>query len=167
MTCEACHGPGADHAKNKGILAAIVRPAQLPPDRQAMICGRCHARGTNPDGLPFAAGYVPGQDLTQFLALDAQTELGARNSQYNDLVRGKHLAAGVTCVTCHDPHGAAGIQHQLRKPADELCLGCHSADKLTGAQHSPAKDCARCHMPQGSHQFEKPQVVPPGTPHWH
>jgi len=161
VTCEACHGPGANHAKSSDKLATIVRPGQLPADRRAMICGHCHSRGKNLDGLALAPAFVPGQDLAAQFTLDAETALGARNSQYNDLVRGKHLGAGVTCTDCHDPHGATGLKSQLLKPADELCLGCHPADKLTGAQHTPPKDCIRCHMPKGSHRFEAPQAVPP------
>jgi len=157
VSCEACHGPGADHMKSKDKLASIVRPKQLAPERQAMTCGRCHARGKDADGLPFAAGFMPGEDLSQKFTLDAETELGARYTQYNDLVRSKHLAQGVTCTTCHEPHGVGAQAHQLRKPADELCAGCHPAANLTGAQHAAAKDCVRCHMPKGSHRFEKPQ----------
>lgn len=170
VTCEACHGPGANHAKSstEQKKATAFNPKSQPPDRRAMICGRCHSRGKNPDGLPFAVGFKPGDDLTKVFTLDTTWEQGARQSQYNDLVAGKHLAAGVDCDTCHDPHGVVtGTSHQLRKPADELCLGCHSADKLTPAQHTPPADCVRCHMPAGSHQFEKPKSVPPGTAHWH
>ena len=162
VTCEACHGPGSNHAKSSPTdkKATIVNPKTLAPDRQAMICGRCHSHGKNPDGLPFAAGYVPGEDLNKFVKLDATWDQGARNSQYNDLVTGKHLTANVTCVTCHDPHGVTTQPHQLLKSPDETCAQCHPTDKLSGPQHSPAKDCVRCHMINGSHQFEKPQVVP-------
>jgi len=163
VTCEACHSPGANHARSSDKKATIVNPKNLPPERQAMVCGHCHSRGKNPDGLPFAVGFVPGADLNQYFKLDATWDQGARNSQYNDLVSGKHLARGVICETCHDPHGVTAQPHLLRKPPDELCLGCHAAPTLTGAQHSPAKDCIRCHMIQGSHQFEKPKVMPQGT----
>jgi predicted CXXCH cytochrome family protein len=160
VTCEACHGPGANHARSSDKKATIVNPKNLPPDRQAMICGHCHSRGKNPDGLPFAVGYVPGDDLNKFVKLDTAWDQGARNSQYNDLVTGKHFQHNITCMTCHDPHGVTTQPHQLLKSPDETCTQCHAADTLTGAQHSSAKDCVRCHMINGSHQFEKPQVVP-------
>lgn len=165
VTCEACHGPGANHMKSSDKAAAIVRPQGLPPERQAMICGRCHAQGKNADGLPFAADHVPGEDLAQHFSLEAEAEPGARGSQYNDIVGGKHLKNGITCITCHDPHGASAVKtHQLRKPADELCTECHAATSLTGPQHVVPKDCMRCHMPQGSHRFESPQEVSAETP---
>ena len=169
VTCEACHGPGANHAKSASTekKATATNPKNMPPDRRAMICGRCHARGKNPDGLPFAVGYNPGDDLTKYFKLDDTWDQGTRNSQYNDLASGKHLAKGVACDTCHDPHGvAAGQPHQLRKASDDLCLDCHKPP-IPGDQHSTPKDCVRCHMLNGSHQFEKPKIVAPGTPHWH
>ncbi|UCH33897.1 MAG: hypothetical protein JSV65_15230 [Armatimonadota bacterium] len=159
VTCEACHGAGSSHAKSKDKLASIGRPQELPAERQAMICGRCHARGSNPDGLPFALGFKPGDDLAQSFKLDATWEPGSRYSQYNDFANSKHLAQGVVCSTCHDPHGVrSGQPYQLHKPADELCLDCHKAP-LAGDQHSPPQNCAGCHMPKGSHQFEKPQAA--------
>jgi predicted CXXCH cytochrome family protein len=169
VTCEACHGPGANHAKSSAAdkKTTIGHPDALAPDRQAMICGRCHSRGKGADGLPFAAGFMPGDDLSKVFTLDADTELGGRNTQYNDLASGKHLAKGLACTTCHDPHGTSDIEHQLLKPADDLCAGCHPKDKLAGPQHAPAEDCVRCHMPKGAHRFEHPENVPAGTPHHH
>jgi hypothetical protein len=55
ISCEACHGPGAQHirvhqnplARNEQGLPrrsdpTIVNPAKLPHDRSAEVCGQCH-----------------------------------------------------------------------------------------------------------------------------
>jgi predicted CXXCH cytochrome family protein len=69
------------------------------------------------------------------------------------------LARGVTCFSCHDPHGTdnPGI---VRERGNALCLICHGPNAQNGPQaasieqhtHHAAKSagssCAACHMPQ-------------------
>ena len=56
ISCEACHGPGAEHVRvNRdptrrytqrlagGPDATIVNPADLPHDRASQVCGQCHS----------------------------------------------------------------------------------------------------------------------------
>jgi len=31
----------------------------------------------------------------------------------------------MTCITCHDPHGKAGLAKLLRVSSSDLCLKCH------------------------------------------
>jgi predicted CXXCH cytochrome family protein len=67
--------------------------------------------------------------------------------------------AAINCTVCHDPHNAAGTKSQLRKPINDLCLGCHPAikDIKTHAPQAAADaTCASCHMPEGQHTFKKP-----------
>jgi len=79
VACEACHGPGAEHARRNAdpvrryalTLGAapdptIVDPARLSPARAADLCGRCHGQRLASDLGPFlAAGdpFVAGDDL--------------------------------------------------------------------------------------------------------
>jgi hypothetical protein len=160
VTCEMCHGPGSAHAAAKDKMGSIVRPQTLAPDRRVMICGRCHSSGKSKDGaFTYAVGYRPGDDLNEFFTLNAEVPEGAVNSQYNELVGGKHLAAGTICTTCHGGHGPVnGLASQLTAPINDLCLNadCHGGS-LTGPQHQPealkAVTCATCHMPGQSHAF--------------
>jgi predicted CXXCH cytochrome family protein len=163
--CEMCHGPGSVHVGAKDKKAAIVNPANLDPAHQAMVCGQCHAQGKSKDGsAAFPVGFRPGDDLNDYFVLATEIPKNAINSQYNELVQGggKHLAAGVVCTTCHDPHGpVSGTSNDLRAPVPDLCLSaeCHGG-KLTGPQHSPeavkTTSCVVCHMPGGKHTFVTP-----------
>jgi len=62
ISCEACHGPGAEHVRANGNPGrryalhlggdtdpTIVNPAKLPHDRSSEICGQCHAVTMNRD----------------------------------------------------------------------------------------------------------------------
>lgn len=64
--CEACHGPGARHAKTKGRVP-VLDLANIDPDERDMVCASCHVRGKDVTGkYPFAVGYVPGRNLEDY-----------------------------------------------------------------------------------------------------
>ncbi len=155
--CEMCHGPGSVHAGSSDKKGTIEAITELDPAHQTMVCAQCHSKGKSKDGkYTFPYGFRPGDDIEQFLVLSTDSASWTQNSQYNQLKLGggKHLAAGVGCTTCHDPHG--GGVSLLRGPVNELCLKCHQG-KITGAQHTEqvlkSVTCASCHMPGGSHTF--------------
>ena len=80
IACEACHGPGAAHARANADPArryalhlggradpTIVNPSRLAPARAADLCGRCHGQRITADvgpflthGDPFVAGRRSG-----------------------------------------------------------------------------------------------------------
>jgi predicted CXXCH cytochrome family protein len=160
--CEACHGPGSEHVggpkKNP-----MMKPKELTPERQAMICGQCHSVGHDTSGkYAFPVGFRPGDDLAQCF-VDAKPTSPGRNQQYSEFITSKHSKSGVTCVTCHNPHNTSTNPAQLKKPVTELCLGCHAATIKDLASHAPSAPegatCATCHMPDGQHTFAKPGEV--------
>ncbi len=41
--CEACHGPGGAHVEGGGDIKKIIRPQELPPNKLADTCLKCHS----------------------------------------------------------------------------------------------------------------------------
>jgi predicted CXXCH cytochrome family protein len=84
IACEACHGPGAEHARvnadpsrryalhlGGGADPTIVNPSRLSPARSADLCGRCHGQRITSDVAPFLAHgdpFVAGDDLGRYSA---------------------------------------------------------------------------------------------------
>jgi predicted CXXCH cytochrome family protein len=84
IACEACHGPGAEHARRNADPArrevlqttgqadpTIVNPSRLAPARAADDCGRCHGQRIADDVGPFLAHgdpFVAGDDLALYSA---------------------------------------------------------------------------------------------------
>jgi hypothetical protein len=78
--CEACHGPGSEHAKKP---AKRITRGEL----SAKLCERCHQRG----GI--------GQDPL------IESGLVRHHDQINELQSGPHK--GLSCLNCHNPHRRA------------------------------------------------------------
>ena len=143
ITCEACHGPGADHiAAVKAGLAEqgstmISNPRYLNPVESVDFCGACHRTWW---------------DVT----LSGSTGLKSLRFPPYRIENSRCWGRGdarLTCVACHDPH------LPLRRDTayyDQRCLACHlgavgekpSADHPGSACPVAHKDCVTCHMPK-------------------
>ena len=149
VTCEACHGPGAEHANamEAGVLQRgvedvqaanlIFDPGKLNPVDSVDFCGACH--GTWAD--------------VQLARLNG---LRAVRAQPYRLQNSKCWGKGdprITCVACHDPH--LPLVEEL-SAYDGKCLKCHAMTPgLKRASDHPGaacpvskKNCASCHMPK-------------------
>jgi len=152
--CEECHGEGRAHVNTHGDKQYIN------VDRTSELCGRCHTRDSQ-KRIAASGGYI--QHHEQYDEL-----LGKHPDGPSEPGWGKHLAAGVGCGTCHDPH--ASTVHQAETPEGtpgviKDCVDCH-ADKVivTGAHSQESLDstagmpdqikgkklpnCVLCHMPK-------------------
>jgi predicted CXXCH cytochrome family protein len=66
---------------------------------------------------------------------------------------------GVTCFSCHDPHGSEN-DAALRRPVKEVCMSCHGINTQNGPHaasieahthhkaDSTGSQCIACHMPK-------------------
>jgi len=124
VTCEACHGPGAEH---------LVKPTpeNVKKDKDPEICGRCHVRNPGSDDVVARDGFIVSR------------------GQFPELLIGGH--ADLACVDCHNPHvpGAAGIKVA---PGDrENCENaeCHideTTEYRTSSMYKAGVLCQDCHM---------------------
>lgn len=158
VTCEACHGPGADHVRLMQSSASAIKdrddqtvflPSHLSPTESVEFCGACHGSWWD-----VKLAHVTGPSTV-------------RSAPYRLVTSkcwGKEGDPRLVCTSCHDPH------RELVTDAfayDAACLQCHAsatqaAGKATagvslsasaGPSHAPAcpvatSKCPSCHMPQ-------------------
>jgi predicted CXXCH cytochrome family protein len=174
--CERCHGPGSAHVA-KPVRDTIVNPARLDFVHANDACIQCHSQGrplTNPiEGkyYDWPVGFHVGMNLSDFWKLEDH-KLGEttfthfpdgtahkNRMQGNDFVMSLMYARGVTCFSCHDPHGSEN-DAMLREPGASMCLTCHGPNSQNGphaatieehthhAAASTGSQCVACHMPK-------------------
>jgi DmsE family decaheme c-type cytochrome len=169
--CEACHGPGSEHAKDPtapALIIAYTHGSRTPVDVQAGTCLGCHAGGARQHwtgsvherrGLSCTDCHNPMVRLSAegLMAKSSVNEVCSTchrdvRAQFN---RRSHMPlpeGEVSCVDCHNPHGTF-TQPLLKTPtANETCFSCH-ADKRGPFlfEHAPVRDsCLNCHTPHGS-----------------
>ncbi len=174
--CERCHGPGSAHIA-KPVRDTIVNPARLDYVHANDTCIQCHSQGQplkNPiEGkyYDWPVGFHVGLSLNDFWKLEdhnlgkttfthfADGTAHKNRMQGNDFVTSLMYARGVTCFSCHDPHGSEN-DAILRQPDSNVCLGCHGPNAQNGPhtatieQHthhaagSMGSQCVACHMPK-------------------
>jgi predicted CXXCH cytochrome family protein len=175
--CEKCHGPGAVHAA-RPAATNIVNPARLDWVRANDACIQCHSQG-RPLANPIEGRYydwpvgfnVAGKSLKDYWELEEHTPgettfthfadgtAHKNRMQGNDFVQSVMYEKGITCFSCHDPHGTSN-NADLLKPANAICLTCHGPQSPNGPrgasieQHthhragSAGSQCVECHMPK-------------------
>jgi len=150
VSCERCHGPGAEHVRG----GAIVSPAKLPPDRRDAICMQCHLEGKV--GIErsgrHAYEFQPGEQLTDYIrhyvpAGGSAAALGAI-SEVEALAESmckKKTGDSMSCSSCHDVHFSPSADERVSYYRGK-CLACHGAS--FGSKHHPEEpNCILCHMP--------------------
>jgi Cytochrome c554 and c-prime len=156
ITCERCHGPGAEHiAQQKDGTAGtqgqeILNPTKFPRDRQVDLCALCH-NGIQREATAPAFSYVPGQPLSNYfkpLPVSTAEHPDVHGNQVGLLERSRCYLSSpqMSCSTCHDVHA-------VERPAaaySERCINCHKwqscgVSKRLG--HAITKNCIDCHMP--------------------
>lgn len=166
--CETCHGDATAHIEAGGDPTLISIPRGLKGANET--CMMCHDTAT--DRMSRHTGMHANSRAVNCLSchsihsqepkLLAKPEVAVcttchsaqaasfRNKPYSHrLGRG-----GMSCSSCHEPHGRPGKDSIRRTNAGEpACLGCHSDKRGPYVfQHGGAAigDCTTCHDPHGS-----------------
>ena len=145
VTCEACHGPGADHAKAMASGVAtnsgsnIMNPASMSPVDSVDFCGACHRTWAD---VAFSGAAQRGIEVVRFQPYRLE----------KSRCWGKAGDPRLTCVACHDPH--TPLQRDVLS-YDSHCLSCHlrhdevaTPAKLGAACPRSSDHCVTCHMPK-------------------
>ena len=166
VTCEACHGPGAQHVALMSAVqdaqspSMIFNPARLGPVASVDFCGACHRTSVDVTFLGISGIFTLRFPAYRLQASRCWTKPSTR----------------LACFACHDPH-----QPLVREASsyDKNCLSCHArpnpAGTGSGSAHrsslptsstAPAcpvgqKACVTCHMPQ----YQVPEMHATFTDH--
>jgi len=145
--CLACHDAPAHSLPHYGASPGVAD------------CESCHGPGK--------AHVEAGGDATKIVnpakqsprdASKACLTCHASSHELADWSAGRHEAANITCLNCHQIHNANGkLPHLLKKPrAMEVCFDCHKLQRVLtmSSSHMPLReskmDCTDCHNPHGT-----------------
>jgi Cytochrome c554 and c-prime len=159
ISCERCHGPGANHVSLHRTTAAasvgqgeasILNPARFSRDRQVDVCALCH-NGLRTQEIAPAFSFVPGQLLDNYLQPnqgDILAHPDVHGNQVGLLQKSRCYLSSpkMSCSTCHDIH----TQERTAAAYSDHCLTCHRVESCGMAKTMGSKianDCIDCHMP--------------------
>ena len=174
--CERCHGAGSEHVRQP-TRDNILNPARMNYVAANDTCIQCHSQGRpmkNPIGgryYDWPVGFHMGLKLSDYWTLEDH-KMGEltfthfpdgtahkNRMQGNDFVQSLMYTRGVTCFSCHDPHGSEN-DAMLRRPVNQICMTCHGPNTQNGphavsieehTHHKPGStgsECVACHMPK-------------------
>lgn len=141
VTCEACHGPGAQHVKamraGQFEKTHIFNPGTLGADDLADFCGACHRTS-----LAVQLMGIRGVRNVRFQPYRLEN---ARCWNSEDV--------RISCLACHDPHQQVSTNSASY---DAKCQACHSGKAQASPSSKPAgracpvaaRNCVSCHMPR-------------------
>ncbi len=168
LQCEACHGPGAAHAKNKkpAAINTFERDSTFTLQQRNDTCMACH-NGMARTGW-HAGAHERGnlactdchkihreRDAVLTKAGEADVCLSCHKGQRADFHKtSTHpVRQGMmSCSGCHSAHGSAAPSLLVKPTLNQTCTSCHAEKRGPLLwEHAPvAEDCSLCHIAHGS-----------------
>jgi DmsE family decaheme c-type cytochrome len=172
LQCEACHGPGGDHARR--IRSGQERPpiphfgfnsTSSASERNDMCLG-CHQHDMK-HGWTGGSHQREGISCADCHQMHVARDPMLSESAHPQVCFGCHQRQKVQtylpfahpvrqgqmgCIECHDPHGTTADFALVKRSLNDTCFSCH-ADKRGPFlwEHAPAiEDCSLCHQAHGS-----------------
>ncbi len=172
LQCEACHGPGAAHAKRVPKNQKQARIIKFGPkswvstEQQNKVCLGCHENQNRIawKGSPHGGGDVACVSChkihtphDQVLTTAEQPGVCFKCHQKERADFNKPSVHPVRfgqmgCSDCHQVHGAVTANLLIKPTLNETCYTCHAEKRGPFLwEHAPvAEDCTNCHTPHGS-----------------
>lgn len=176
--CSTCHGDGTEHMEGGGDKTKITVPRGLTGSNDT--CMLCH--DTNTDRISRRGGMHANSEAVNCLTchsvhksdpqsahLVAKPQLAlcgschTQSASIRNKPHGHRLdRGGMTCSSCHEPHGRPSTAAQslssrghlrLTKSGEPPCLSCHTEKRGPWVfPHGAAEvaDCTTCHDSHGS-----------------
>jgi DmsE family decaheme c-type cytochrome len=169
LQCEACHGPGAQHARNKkgtSINSLKADSGQTAQERSAP-CLTCHQSGARigwhasvheRNNVACSDCHKPHQEHGDpVLARSTEPDVcfTCHKQKRGDFQKpSTHpVRFGLMgCSDCHSPHGSTTVA-MLKKPTlNQTCYTCHAEKRgpLLWEHQPVTEDCSLCHTAHGS-----------------
>jgi DmsE family decaheme c-type cytochrome len=181
LQCEACHGPGANHAKkgSKKLLTINTFKADsfLSVEQRNEPCMACHQGSTRQawhagaherSRLACTDCHRMHVEKDAVLAKATQPDvcLACHKQQRADFLKASThpvRQGRMGCSDCHNAHGSSGPAMLIKPTLNQTCTSCH-ADKRGPLlwEHAPvAEDCSLCHNSHGSVRTALLSKTPP------
>ncbi len=170
-SCEACHGPGSNHARNatdKTALIGFTKKWGTPVATQNTQCMTCHDGGNRLhwDGSNHAKSKLGCADCHNTMQKASANSLLARQTisetcaqchreQRAEFRKRSHMPlpeGKISCVDCHNPHGSSTRALLSADSVNDVCYSCHAEKRGPMLwEHAPVREnCVSCHSPHGS-----------------
>jgi len=171
QVCEACHGPGSNHARNpvdRRALIGFTKEWGTPVATQNGQCLHCHEGEQrlhwpgsthasyglgcsdchNPMARVSASGLLMRATISETcMSCHQQQRAEFRRRSHMPLPEGK-----ISCADCHSPHGSPTRPLLKADSVNEVCYACHAEKRGPMLwEHAPVRErCTSCHLPHGS-----------------
>lgn len=169
LQCEACHGPGAAHAKNKkaASINAFRADSKMPLEQRNQTCLACH------EGSSRTAWHDSAHERAKLACTDCHKMHQSRGDAVLTKATQPQVCAAchkqqradfqktsahpvrqgkMACSDCHNAHGTSAPAMLIKPTLNQTCYSCH-ADKRGPVlwEHAPVtEDCSLCHTAHGS-----------------